>query len=233
MFENTTQVCTGEKEQAESRSLALNIARANGYLMHHVHSNPCKTRNIVQCKDKIPLCLPFISDKVSVAIRHSIRRARLSDDVILVDIPSDNIKKRLVRNRLYDRFCISKECIICPYGKVGDCGKVGVIYQLECFECGATYIGETGRALGVRIKEHLANKRRISLNSPLGKHRHEVHGDKDYEVKCLILACETDTSARKTLEAFWISQRNPIMNNRKECLTITNDLMPFIALCEL
>ena len=97
----------------------------------------------------------------------------------------------------------------------------------------ATYIGETGRTLAVRVKEHLASKRRGSLTAPLGRHKHETHGGDDYDVKCMILAYEKETSARKVLEAFWITSRNPSMNNRNECLAVTNEFMPFLAHCIL
>ena len=111
--------------------------------------------------------------------------------------------------------------------------KSGVVYQIECLDCHATYIGETGRLLNVRLKEHLAGKRRQSLVTPLGKHRREVHGGNDFDVMCIILAIENEISARKALEAAWILARNPIMNSRNEQVSITNDLMPFLPLCEL
>ncbi|EYB94945.1 hypothetical protein Y032_0165g24 [Ancylostoma ceylanicum] len=53
------------------------------------------------------------------------------------------------------------------------------------------------------------------------------------DVECIILAREADISERKTLEALWISFRNPPMNNKNECLSIANDFMPFVPLCEL
>ena len=127
----------------------------------------------------------------------------------------------------------SENCVTCPYGTTGDCAKIGVIYQIECQTCNATYIGETGRRLAVRIKEHLAGKRLGNTRTPLGKHMTEEHGGNDFDVKCSILACETEIFARKVLEAFWISARNPSMNNRNECLSITNDLLPFAPHCEL
>ena len=148
-------------------------------------------------------------------------------------LSKQNDLKRLVRNRLYDKHCVMNQCVVCPFGSVGDCSKVGVIYQLECLECNATYIGETGRTLAVRLKEHLASKRRGSLITPLGKHKHEAHKGRDFNVKCVILAHESETSARKTLEAFWIASKNPAMNNKNECLSITNEFMPFLSLCEL
>ena len=120
-----------------------------------------------------------------------------------------------------------------PYGRLGDCAKSGIVYQIECLNCHALYIGETGRPLGVRINEHMASKRRRSLVSPLGKHRNEDHSGDDFDVKCTILAFETDVSARKTLEAAWILTRNPAMNSRNEHLSIPSDLMPFVGWCEL
>ena len=35
------------------------------------------------------------------------------------------------------------------------CLKKNVVYKIECSICGIVYIGETGRTIGSRIKEHL------------------------------------------------------------------------------
>ena len=50
--------------------------------------------------------------------------------------------------------------------RIGDCAQKGDIYQIQCLGCNELYIGETGRVLSVRVKEHLAGKRRH-----LQKHR--------------------------------------------------------------
>ncbi|EYC06837.1 hypothetical protein Y032_0073g732 [Ancylostoma ceylanicum] len=234
MFKTAVEVCTGEVERSESRRVASQIARSNGYSVPPRKSRTStENRDRSQRENKLPLFLPFISDRFSAAVRQCLHRAQLQNDVLLVSIPNDNIKKQLVRNRLYDRECKTDHCIICPYGKVGDCTKVGVVYQIQCLECNALYIGETGRALSIRIKEHLASKRRRSLTSPLGKHRIEAHDGNDFCVKCNILTYEAEVSARKVLEAFWIATKNPRMNNRNECLSITSDFLPYISLCEL
>ena len=101
MFRTATRMCTGSEEREQSRKLAQNIARENGYAVLRWRSRLHNTRSDVECNNKIPLCLPFISDEVSAVIRRSIHRADLSNDIILVNIPSENIKKRLVCNRLY------------------------------------------------------------------------------------------------------------------------------------
>ena len=108
-----------------------------------------------------------------------------------------------------------------------------VIYMIKCRECGDEYIGETARPLCVRIKEHLEGKSSSRSSNPLGRHRAQAHNGVDYEVQATILACETEISARKTLEAFWIHIKNPKMNRREECPTITSELLPYLALCNI
>ena len=55
---------------------------------------------------------------------------------------------------------------------------------------------------------------------------------KDFEVKCVIFAHETEIAARKALEASWIHSTNPSMNNKNECLSLTSELLPLISMCE-
>ncbi|XGW19729.1 hypothetical protein V3C99_003515 [Haemonchus contortus] len=233
MLRTATSICTGEVELHESRRLACEIAAANGYTVTQGRGKRCTNTQGRSRVAKLPLCLPFISDEVSTAIRRSISRADLQDVVQLVNIPNSNIKQQLVRNRLYDKQCLTNDCTICPYGKAGDCALMGVIYQLECLACGSTYIGETGRQLAIRVKEHLASMKRGNPLAALGRHKVEEHNGENYEVKCTVLGQETEISARKALEAFWILQRNPKMNNRDECSSITSDLLPYLPLCEL
>ncbi|VDO83674.1 unnamed protein product [Heligmosomoides polygyrus] len=84
-----------------------------------------------------------------------------------------------------------------------------------------------------RNHEHLAGKRRQSLVTPLGKHRREAHFGADFDVRCTVLYHEDEIGIRKALEVFWIHERNPSMNNRNECISITSEFLPFIPLCEL
>ena len=71
---------------------------------------------------------------------------------------------------------------------------------------------------------------RVRYARPLSKLEHS--GD-DFEIKCKILALEDQISARKALEASYILARDPKMNGKNEKLSITSDLLPYLALCEL
>lgn len=66
----------------------------------------------------------------------------------------------------------------------------------------------------MRVREHLPSRRRGSLTSPVGKRRIDAHNENDFGVKCTILTIVGDVSARDALEAFWIFNRNSVMNNR-------------------
>ena len=107
----------------------------------------------------------------------------------------------------------------------------GVVYLITCTSCGDTYIGETGRPLCTRIKEHLDGLSKGNVATPLGMHRRLSHDDAGVVVQVRILAREPEILARKTLEAFWIAAQNPKINRKDECLAITNELSPYRSLC--
>ncbi|EYC02439.1 hypothetical protein Y032_0100g3303 [Ancylostoma ceylanicum] len=224
MFRRATRFCPGEAEPHESTNLTVCIVRENGYTSREHQNRRTTNEGRNHACGKNFLCA-FPSSLTM--------RAQLQDDVVLVNIPKDNIRKQLVRNRLYGKTCQTEQCVICPHEKSGDCTKTGVVYQIECLCCHAIYIGETGRPLRVRVNEHLAAERRESLILPLGRHRRDDHNGNDFAIRFTILAHESEFSARKTLGTFWISVRNPRMNNRNEHLSITSELKPFIPLCEI
>ncbi|XGW05094.1 hypothetical protein V3C99_015904 [Haemonchus contortus] len=232
MYRTAVGVCTGEVEREESRKLASEIAILNGYGTKQRKSGS-KGYSLINHENVVHLQLPFISDEISAEIRRCIARADLANDVVLINVPTDNIKRLLIRNRLYDRACTTINCVVCPFGRNGDCTQRGTVYQLQCSACDEIYIGETGRMLGIRVKEHLAGKRRGSPFTPLGRHRLEGHHGKDFDIKCKILAYEDEIGARKMLEALYIRERNPKLNNRNECIAITSELLPFVPFCGL
>ena len=80
-----------------------------------------------------------------------------------------------------------------------------------CADCSATYIGETGRTLKVRMAEH---KRAVKSKDPLNgiavhvqKTAHNINWQ-----EARILARENNWGRRRVLEALEIQQRRPKMN---------------------
>uniref|UniRef100_A0A7I4Z5C0 GIY-YIG domain-containing protein n=1 Tax=Haemonchus contortus TaxID=6289 RepID=A0A7I4Z5C0_HAECO len=209
----------------ESPKLACEIAKLNGCGTQYRRSGS-KAHSLRNREDELHLRLPFILDKVSVETRQCIARGDLANDVVLVNLPPGNIKRHLIRNRLYDRACSTIDCAICPFGRDGDCTQRGTVYQFQCSACDQTYIGETGRMLGIRVKEHLADKRRGCFLPPLRKHRVEPHQGNDFDIKGKILAYENEIGARKFLEALHVRERNPELNNRNECIAMTGEFLP-------
>ncbi|XGW23140.1 hypothetical protein V3C99_005411 [Haemonchus contortus] len=237
MFRIASRVSSDTDLMTESLDLARKVARSNGYPGFHQDSQRgghfTHRRLRPQASvNKAVLCLPFISEEMSRAIRACVTRCDLQEEVRVVEIPPGNLSRKLIRNRLYDSLCDTPDCIVCPFNRRGDCMKVGVIYQIRCQACDAEYIGETGRPLRTRVREHLEGLRRSRIQTPLGMHRIECHDGSEFEISVAILAIEADTPARKTLEAFWIAARNPQINRKEECVAITRDLAPFLDLCK-
>uniref|UniRef100_A0A7I4Y5W9 Reverse transcriptase domain-containing protein n=1 Tax=Haemonchus contortus TaxID=6289 RepID=A0A7I4Y5W9_HAECO len=234
MFRVANKVSSDAELKKESLHLAQSIASLNGYpcsgsIRRRYFPTPA-VRERAQ-SDKAAFCLPFISEEVSRSIRSIVRRCGLQDDIRIVEIPPNTLRKLLVRSRLYDTVCDTPDCVVCPHGKVGDCMKVGVVYSIRCQSCGCEYVGETGRPLCVRVKEHLTGLAGSRMHTPLGAHRVLFHAGASFGVSVSILALEPEIAARKTLEALWITAKEPLMNRKEECVAITRELAPFLDLC--
>ncbi|VDO88034.1 unnamed protein product [Heligmosomoides polygyrus] len=166
--------------------------------------------------ERNPQCLqvPFITDALSAEVRDCVRKAELDDLVRVVEIPPANLKAQLVRNRLYDSACTTPSCMVCP-------------------QCNEEYIGETGRPLWVRVKEHVDGLDKCKLSTPLKEHRLRSHSGAVVGIAVTILAREFDIAARKTLEALWIAFKYPAINRREERVAVTQELAPSADLCGL
>ena len=50
------------------------------------------------------------------------------------------------------------------------CISQNVVYVIKCCTCNKIYIGETGRRLGDRFREHLRSTRQANTDLPVGRH---------------------------------------------------------------
>ena len=99
--------------------------------------------------------------------------------------------------------------------------KAGVVYQFPCSNCPQTYIGQTGRTLGQRLKEHKkAVKDKNIMTSALAEHTCQTGHTIDWS-QTEILGKNQNTSRRCLLE-LWMIQKLSWLVNYIEFLTYNN-----------
>ena len=85
--------------------------------------------------------------------------------------------------------------------------KCGAIYHIPCGTCDDFYIGETGRKMGQRFKEHMSSDKESAVLDHLKKTGHRFSFD-----DINILARENYFASRKTREALEIHKYKPTLN---------------------
>lgn len=89
--------------------------------------------------------------------------------------------------------------------------KSGIIYSIDCMECNRPYIGQTGRNLSTRIKEHVRDCTKERQTIGLAKHIYETgHTMKFSEARCL--RSERNKYKREFLEAVEIMSHETNLN---------------------
>ena len=107
-----------------------------------------------------------------------------------------------------------RQLIVHPKDPIPKEDKAGVVYQIPCSDCPQTYIGQTGRTLGQRIKEHKkAVKDRNVITSALAEHTCQTGHTIDW-CQTEILETNQNTSRRCLLES-WMIQKEPHTLNRE------------------
>ncbi|EYC04303.1 hypothetical protein Y032_0088g2132 [Ancylostoma ceylanicum] len=163
MFRTATRVCSVSEEREESLALAQRVAAMNGST--NQISRSTRHKGVVRQSrdsthaDKMPFCLPFISDEVSTDIRQCLRRVAIDKYVSVVEILPNNLKRQLIRNRMYDRICSTAKCVVCPEGRIGDCMSSGVIYLIACKSCGE----DAEQMIEQKQMEHREAMRKLAL----------------------------------------------------------------------
>ena len=81
------------------------------------------------------------------------------------------------------------------------CTSYNVVYVIKCRTCNKVYIGETGRRLGDRFREHLRSTRQSNTDLPVGRHfASPGHASTDMLVS-VIHSGFRDTQNRRLFEA--------------------------------
>ena len=88
------------------------------------------------------------------------------------------------------------------------CTSANVIYCITCTLCKKLYIGETGRRLGDRFREHLRDveKDDKDASKPVARHFNLPSHSKQHMAVCGLSLHQGSTESRKTLEQRFIFQ---------------------------
>lgn len=102
-----------------------------------------------------------------------------------------------------------------------------VIYKICCRDCNASYMGQTGRQLITRIKEHRLNiNRDVSSHSVITEHRFMGH-DFDWDKIC-ILGEEPSYIKRHISEMIHIKQQKNDINLQDDTRFLDDCYFPII-----
>ena len=110
-----------------------NTLITNGYLRFHRKQRPVHSESESQ-KTKIMTMVPFVHN-LTEPIKRVLQQVGLGVGMKPV--------------------CVLSKIFCKPEDKVLDKGKSGLVYQISCRDCDAVYIGETGRSLETRKREHI------------------------------------------------------------------------------
>ena len=118
-----------------------------------------------------------------------------------------------------------RKLLVSPKDPTANIRKAGVVYEIPCGECTKTYIGQTGRQLGERLKEHksTAPSRKPSA---VAEHKTESHHNINWE-STRILDKEDREYPRLVREAIQIRRKSPELN-RDQGLELPSQYHPLL-----
>lgn len=93
--------------------------------------------------------------------------------------------------------------------------RQGAVYKINCSDCHASYIGETGRNLNIRLTEHKrATKKQDKTNHIAEHHRITKHNIDWDSAKCITYS--TDYRQRLTLESWYTNLEQTPLNRSQQ-----------------
>ena len=93
------------------------------------------------------------------------------------------------------------------------------VYTIPCGGCDNFYIGETGRSLDIRKKEHIKDIEKRKLGSGIVEHSENMGHDFDFD-KAKLVHLSKDINARHVMESALI------MNNLNKCVNLNRGFSP-------
>ena len=216
LFSRANKISSNSTDQTAENRIITKHLQENGYPTAFIKRNfprpkgqePTTTDDTEQRTKPITASIPFV-DGTSQAI------ARILSELGIKTIQRPRTWKWALQRRLKDATDETK--------------KPGLVYKLECNDCDLTYIGETGRNLPTRIKEHKAGVRNKHPNiSAAAEHsillNHQLDWDHPH-----ILTHETHTRRRRIKEALAIHSHKTM--NRDTGLELSKLWLNLVKTC--
>jgi len=89
--------------------------------------------------------------------------------------------------------------------------RQGAVYKINCSDCQASYIGETGRNLNTRLTEHKRATKNGEAKNHIAVHHQLTNHNIDWDsARCL--TCSTNYFQRLTLESYYTSPEQTPLN---------------------
>ena len=158
---------------------------------------------------------------------------------------SERIRRTLAKHKINTYFLPQnkiREGLVHPKDTITKWNTCGCIYEIRCLNCEQTYVGETGRSLDTRIKEHKTDvlqhsggvktraqrtstssiQHKSAITDHVMQHNHVPNWDAE------ILGKEQSWQQRKIRESIWIKRKENNMNRDEgsyELSSIYNEML--------
>ena len=117
-----------------------------------------------------------------------------------------------------------RSLLVHPKDKTPDLQKCGIVYQITCPQCQHMYMGETGRTLSARMKDHTShNTQPTAVRDHCREHGHIISKN-----NVEVLAREEGWFKRKVREAIKIKTLQPTINRNQgfDLPAIYSEILP-------
>ena len=186
--------------RAQEEKIVLQALQENGYPKGfvHKHTGPQPDRRTLRdCETRGSVTLPYI-----IRLSECIRRVLAPLAIQVTFCPFRTLRQELVH----------------PKDSVPADHRKEVVYSIPCAKCPCTYIGQTGRSLDHRLREHRQALKNGDLrSSALAEHVFSSNHQVDLS-KAMVTDTHNHTQTRCMLESWHIQHHQSPLNRKRGTL---------------
>ena len=193
LLRRADKIVTSEEDKKVEKQHISRVLAANGYQKWALTLPPPKKQRTEPTENrapsaekKHPVALPYVQ-----GVSEKLHRIFTKHGAPAYHKPYNTLKSLLVHPK--DQSEIHRKC--------------NTVYSMKCDDCDKEYIGETGRTVGIRHKEHTDGKHNSAIHDHMKATGHLCSMD---NVK--VLDREDNYWARKYRESIHIHKRRPALN---------------------